>query len=127
MKKIFVPIAAIMLLTGLTLSQETGTTEINIIDVKLGKDVQERMIVEETATFDVGSKVYLWLKVVNGTDQMISIIWKQDYFAYKTELTIGGSPWRTWAFKTVHKAGDWTLTVTDSQDNILKEMSFTVR
>ncbi len=109
------------------MSQETESVKINLADVKVGNDVQERMIDGETDSFETGSKVFIWLKVENGTGQTVTIIWKQNDYADKYELSMGGSPWRTWAYKTVHKAGDWTVTVTDGQGNVLKELSFTVK
>ena len=99
---------------------------IQIVDAKLGKGVQDRMITEEDSVFAKGSKVFFWMKVTGGASDQITVTWKSGDFTHSTTLMIGGSPWRTWATKTVHKAGEWTVSVTDASGNVLKEMSFRV-
>ncbi|MFH2004705.1 MAG: DUF2914 domain-containing protein [Bacteroidota bacterium] len=107
--------------------EETKSEGIQIIDAKLGKDVKERMIVDEDSTFEINSKVFLWLKVVNSTNETLTVLWKHGSLAYETKLAIGGSPWRTWAVKTVFKTGEWSVSVTDASGNVLKELTFTVK
>lgn len=108
-------------------SQEAVKNEgIQLVDAKLGEDVKDRMIVDEDTTFALNSKVYLWIKVSGGTNEEIIVTWKVGEVKHETKLTIGGSPWRTWAVKTAFKLGDWTVTVTDNTGNVLKEMSFKV-
>jgi hypothetical protein len=108
-------------------SQEGIKAEgIQLVEVKLGKDVKDRMIVDEDTTFALNSKVYLWMKVAGGTNEEIIVTWKAGEGKHETKLTIGGSPWRTWAVKNAFKSGDWTVTVTDNAGNVLKEMSFKV-
>ncbi len=93
---------------------------------KLGREVVDREIVDETSTFAMNERVYLWLKVTGAADDSVTVTWKHDDLTYDYTLTIGGSPWRTWAYKTAWKAGDWMVTVTDSDGNVLKEMTFKV-
>jgi hypothetical protein len=107
--------------------QETKTEGIQLIDAKLGKDVKDRMIADEDTTFALNSKVFLWLKTSGGANEEITVLWKHGAVAHETKLTIGGSPWRTWAVKTAYKAGDWSVTVTDKEGKVLKEMSFKVQ
>lgn len=107
--------------------EETKSEGIQIIDAKLGKNVKDRVIVDEDSTFDINSKVFLWLKVKNAVNETLTILWKHESTAYETKLAIGGSPWRTWAVKTVFKTGEWSVSVTDASGNVLKELTFTVK
>jgi hypothetical protein len=107
--------------------QETKPASIRLVNAKLGKEIKDRMIVDEDSSFTVNSKVYLWLKVTGGNNEEITITWKNGELTHETKLTLGGSPWRTWAEKTLYKPGDWTVTVTDKAGQILKEISFKVQ
>jgi len=106
---------------------EVKSKDIQIVDVKLGKDVKDRVLVDEDSTFALNMKVFLWLKVTGATTETLTINWKQGEKSYTTTLNIGGSPWRTWANKTLAIAGNWTVTVTDASGNVLKEMTFKVQ
>ena len=106
---------------------EVKPKDIQIVDAKLGKDVKDRVLVDKDSTFALNSKVFLWLKVTGATSETLTITWKQGEKSYTTTLNIGGSPWRTWANKTLAIAGDWTVTVTDASGNVLKEMTFKVQ
>jgi hypothetical protein len=98
-----------------------------VTDAKLGRNVVDREITDETTTFAVGEKAYLWLRVEGGTGETLKVIWKTDDQEYAVDLRIGGSPWRTWATKTLHLAGDWTVTVTDAAGNTLNEATLKVQ
>jgi hypothetical protein len=100
---------------------------IQIDEAKLGKDVKDRQIVDETADFALNDKVYLWLKVTSGSGESLKVTWKTGDHAFESELTVGGSPWRTWCYKTAAIAGDWTVTVADAKGTVLKEMNFKVK
>ena len=69
-------------------------------EAKLGKGVENRMIVDETTTFAVGDKVYLALKVTGGPSDPIKINWTIGEYTDSINLAIGGPSWRTWAYKT---------------------------
>ena len=101
---------------------------VTVAEAKLGKGIADRTITEETTTFAVNDKVYLWLRVTGsaGSDT-IKVNWKIDDSTDTVALQIGGSPWRTWANKTAWKAGEWTVTVTDANDQMLTELKFTVQ
>lgn len=105
--------------------QETMST-LTVAEAKLGKGVQDREIVDETTTFALNDRVYLWLKVTGGPADSITVTWKTGDQTYSSKLNIGGSSWRTWSYKTAYTAGDWTVTVTDADGNVLKEMAFKV-
>ena len=109
------------------LAQESAKpSDLQIVDAKLGKDVKERMLVDEDSVFTKGSKAFLWMKLTGGASDEITVTWKNGTYTHSTTLIIGGSPWRTWASKTVGRAGEWTVTVTDSEGKVLKELKFTV-
>ena len=99
---------------------------IQLIDAGLGKDVKDRMVVDEATSFPKNSKVFLWMKFTGGASDQVTVTWKNGSSSHNTTLVVGGSPWRTWASKTVGKSGDWTVTVTDAEGNVLKEISFKV-
>ena len=100
---------------------------VQVADAKLGKGVTDRMITDEATSFAVGDKVYCWLKLTGGPSDPIKVDWRIGNEVDTIALTVGGDPWRTWSNKTVYKAGDWTVTVTDSAGAKLKEITFTVK
>jgi hypothetical protein len=100
---------------------------LQVADAKLGKGVQDRNITEEATTFAVNDKVYLWVKLTGGGSDAVKVNWKVGDSTDTVTLKVGGSPWRTWSSKTAWKAGEWTVTVTDASDQVLKELKFTVQ
>jgi hypothetical protein len=98
-----------------------------VTDAKLGRNVVDREVADETTTFAVGEKAYLWLRVEGGTDATLTVVWKINDLEFPVDLRIGGSPWRTWSTKTLHLPGEWTVTVTDAAGNTLNESTLTVQ
>lgn len=98
-----------------------------VIEAKLGKRIVDRTIADETTTFSPGDKAFLWLKVEDAVGDALTVTWKINDQAYPATLTIGGTPWRTWSNKTLHIAGEWTVTVTDAAGAILSETRLTVK
>ena len=121
MKKLFAAFAMLALFVpALAFGQNLVT------DAKLGRNVVDREISDETTTFAVGEKAYLWLRVEGGTGETLTVVWKINDLEFPVDLSIGGSPWRTWATKTLHIAGDWRVTVSDAAGNTLNEASLKV-
>ncbi len=118
---------AAMLRPGTAFAQEETTATLAVAEARLGTDVQNKDLVGEDSSFVQDSKVYIWMKVTGGPADSIEVTWKHEDHTYATKLRIGGSPWRTWAYKTVAFAGEWTVTVTDATGNVLKEMAFSVK
>ncbi len=118
----------VLFLSGLIVlqAQEKQTKSLKVIDAKLGKDVQNKKIVDTTSTFAVNEKAYLWMRLTGGPADSISVTWKTGDQSYPTKLNVGGSPWRTWSYKTLDTAGSWTVTVTDAEGTVLKEVKFEV-
>ena len=98
-----------------------------VAEAKLGKNVVDRTITDETTTFAPGEKAYLWLKVEDAAGETLTVTWTINDQVYPATLNIGGSPWRTWASKTLHIAGEWTVTVTDAAGATLNESTFVVK
>ena len=122
MKKILAACAMLALAVSAPALAEGQVTE-----AKLGKRVVDRRISEETATFAARDRAYLWLKVEGTNDEMLTVTWKVNDLAFPVDLKINGNPWRTWASKTLHIVGDWTVTVTDSAGKSLHESRFKVK
>lgn len=117
-------------LVSLTASAQTEQPQKGgpkIDEMKLGTAVENRAIVGESAEFAVGQKAYVWMKVVGGAGDSLSVTWEYGEKSYTTVLAIGGSPWRTWSYKTLYGAGDWKVKVTDSAGSLLKELEFKVK
>ncbi len=126
-RNVFILLVVLAFASAFALAQEQAMeAAVSIEDAKLGRDVVDRQIVDETSMFSLNDRVYLWMRVVGGSKDSISVSWKTGDQSYDTKLYIGGSPWRTWAYKTAYTAGDWTVTVSDDAGIMLKEMSFTV-
>ncbi len=98
-----------------------------VAEAKLGKNIVDRKIADETTTFAAGEKAYLWLKVEDAAGETLTVTWKINDQTYPATLNIGGTPWRTWASKTLHIAGEWTVTVIDAAGATLNESKITVK
>ena len=74
--------------------------------------------------------VYLWTRV-SGAEPgtVLHHVWfKGDEQVADVELTINGSPWRTWSRKTIQagETGPWRVEVRDAAGAVLQTVSFTV-
>ena len=124
MKKL-IPLLA--LLTSTFVFATASAEGMQVADAKLGKGVQDRNITEEATSFALNDKVYLWLKLTGGGTDPVKVSWKVGDSVDTVTLKVGGNPWRTWSSKTAWKAGDWTVTISDASDQVLKELKFTVQ
>ena len=120
-------LAVAMMCPYLVASPGQASAGIQTFEVKLGKGVADRQLTDETAEFAVQEKVYLWMKVNGAAGDTLRITWKTGNHTYASDLAVGGSPWRTWCYKTAALAGDWTVTVADSKGEVLKEINFKVK
>ena len=112
---------------------ESEIPELEVAELEFCEAVENRMPVEAKEEFDSKvEKVYCWTKIKGGSHKNPTVI-KHQYF-YKDEmmaeieLNIGGSPWRTWSYKTIWHTwtGEWTLKIVDEAGKILKIAYFTV-
>jgi hypothetical protein len=124
----FLGLTVIFVLGSVSLAQEAEPMQMKVqAEAKLGRDVIDRELTEEASTFSVGDRAYLWLRVTGAEGSAVTVTWTHGEHSYDVQLSIGGSPWRTWSYKTLTHAGDWAVTVTDSEGNVLKQMSFTAQ
>jgi hypothetical protein len=124
MKRVLSWFALALLLTPLAALSQASLT---VADAKLGKGVQDRQISEEATAFAVNEKAYVWLRLTGGPSEPIQITWKSGDHTDTVPLKVGAATWRTWSSKTLWKAGDWTVTVSDANGQVLKEIAFTVQ
>jgi hypothetical protein len=124
MNRVLQWLAATALLIPLAALSQGGVT---VADAKLGKGIQDREITEEATAFAVNDKAYLWLRVTGGPSDPLQVTWKSGDHTDTVSLKVGAATWRTWSSKTLWKAGDWTVTVTDAGGNVLKEIAFSVQ
>lgn len=117
----------VLILVSFSLAQEAEEKASPIqIEAKLGKDVIDRELTEEAATFTLGERAYLWMRVTDGAGRSITVVWTHGDHRYETTLDIGGSPWRTWAYKTLGHAGEWSVSVHDAEGKEHAQMTFQV-
>ncbi len=134
MKKVLLSSAAVigvlLLLSTAVKAQEMkpkAQAKPEVAQLKLGTSVQDREIAGEDSTFSLNSKVYAWMRVTGAANDSIVVTWKHAKESYSTTIHIGSNSWRTWAYKTMSAAGDWTVTVSTQSGDVLKEASFTVK
>ena len=100
---------------------------VSISDAKIGKDVVDRQISEETSTFALEDTGYLWMRVVDGEGETITVNWTNGDQSYDVDLNIGSNSWRTWSSKILYLPGEWTVTVTGSTGATLHQATLTVQ
>lgn len=100
---------------------------ISITEAKLGKGVVDRELTEEASVFGLNESAYLWMRVVDGEGQDITVTWKHGALSYGVTLSVGSNSWRTWSSKVLFLPGEWTVTVTDSTGATLYETKMTVQ
>jgi hypothetical protein len=121
----------LMLATAMAGLTATGIAAQEVPDVALviAIDVLERQPVGEGTEFssDVAQLV-AWTRVTGLADTTVRHVWRHQGHERVLELTVGGSPWRTWSRKNIPAAwtGDWSVEVLDAQGNVLATAEFTV-
>jgi TonB family protein len=94
-----------------------------------GTGVSARQIVGVGDSFELGGKVYFLTRIDGGSEGMIiKHVWKWgERVIQSLELTLKGSSWRTWSYKTMYPGmtGEWSVDVLDGEDNLLGSHNFT--
>lgn len=122
MRKLFAAFALLALLApGFAFAQAQVT------EAKLGKDVVDRQIVDESETFALNEKAFLWMRIEGAANEAITVTWSIGENSYPVSLNVGASPWRTWSSKLLHIPGEWSVAVTDSAGRPLHEATLTVQ
>lgn len=122
MRRIIAIVAAFALFLPLS-----AFSAVSISKAKLGTDVVDREISGETSNFALEETGYLWMRVVGGQGETITVNWTNGDQSYDVDLNIGSDSWRTWSSKILHVSGEWTVTVTDSAGATLHESALTVQ
>ena len=99
----------------------------SISQAKLGKGIVDGEIAGEASTFGLNEKAYLWVRVLDGRGETITVTWSKGEKSWDVPLEIGANTWRTWSSKILHIAGEWTVTVTDSSGATLHQSTLTVQ
>ena len=75
---------------------------VSISNAKLGTGVVDREISGETSTFELQETGYLWMRVVDGAGETLTVNWTNGEQSYDVELEIGSDSWRTWSSKILY-------------------------
>lgn len=103
------------------------------VSTVLTSSIMERVAQDTIVNIPIPAEadtVYLWTRV-SGAEPgtVLHHVWfKGDEQVADVELTINGSPWRTWSRKTIlaGETGPWRVEVRDAAGTVLQTVSFTV-
>jgi hypothetical protein len=104
---------------------------LSVAESSVATNVVDRMPTGVATTFpsSVG-RVYAWSRVEGAQGQTtVHHVWIHDGVERADlELSIGGSPWRTWSNKAIvpEWTGDWRVEIRDASGNVLETIRFTV-
>jgi hypothetical protein len=100
------------------------------VEITIGKSVAGGMAVDTASAFDAGvGQVAGWTRVTGlAAGTKITHLWIHGADSTRIELTIGGSPWRTYSRKTVPpgSSGEWKLEVLGPDGTRIASRSFRV-
>ena len=99
----------------------------SISEARVGTGIVDREITEETSTFALNETAYLWMRVVGGNGEVVTVTWSNGDQSFEVLLSIGSDSWRTWSSKILHLPGEWTVTVTDAAGATLLQSTLTVQ
>lgn len=130
--------ALVMALAGAVAAQDTAAVQAapasNVtVEAVLTRMVLDRVPQDTVTAIPVpaaADTLYLWTRVT-GADPgtVLHHVWfRGDEQVGDVELTVGGSPWRTWSRKTIPAewTGGWRVEVRDAAGNVLHTVQFTV-
>ena len=99
----------------------------SISEAKIGKGIADREISEEASMFALNETAYVWMRVVGGNGEAVTVTWSNGDQSFEVLLSIGSDSWRTWSSKILHLPGEWTVTVTDAAGTTLYQSTLTVQ
>ena len=67
----------------------------SVAQAKLGKGIVEREVSEETSAFSLNETAYLWMRVVDGEGETVTVTWSTGEQSFDVQLPIGSNSWRT--------------------------------
>ncbi len=109
----------------------SAQSDLTVPESSVATSVVDRMPSGVAMTFqaDVG-RVYAWTRIqgAEGSTTVHHVWIHGDVERADVELSIGGSPWRTWSDKAIvpEWTGDWRVEVRDAGGNVLETIRFTV-
>jgi hypothetical protein len=126
MKTMSLSLVALGLLAAVPPLQQAPAAE-----VAIAKSVAAGMPVDTSSSFDAAvGQVAGWSRVSGlAAGSKITHLWIHGADSSKVELSVGGSPWRTYSRKTIPSGatGDWTLEVLGPDGARLGSRTFKVR
>jgi hypothetical protein len=131
MKALATTVIGFGLLVLLTPGAASAQTPLTVTESSVATNVVDRMPSGVSMAFqaDVG-RLYAWTSVEGAEGQTtIHHVWIHgDVERADLELSIGGSPWRTWSNKAIPAewTGEWRVEVRDANGNVLTTIPFTV-
>lgn len=99
----------------------------SVSEAKVGKGIADREITEETSSFALNETAYVWMRIVGGNGETVTVNWSNADQTFDVLLSIGSDSWRTWSSKILHLPGEWTVTVTDAAGATLYQSTLTVQ
>ncbi len=94
----------------------------------VGSAVANRELQGKGDSFPEGSDVCFLTKIDGGqTGDKVEHVWIRDgKEMWRTSLAVGGSPWRTWSCKTMHRgsAGPWIVEARAGDGKVVAKASF---
>ena len=99
------------------------------VELVIAVDVEERQPTGEGTEFSgaVGQLV-AWTRVTGLANTTLRHVWRHQQHEEVIELSVGGSPWRTWSRRTIPAGwtGAWTGEVLNAEGDVLPTAEFTV-
>ena len=119
----------VILLSGLVTAGYAAQQRMADAEIVIARSVADREPVGAGEAFpsDVG-QLAAWTRVTGAANTTIEHVWRHQGNEDVIQLSIGGSPWRTWSRKTIPSdwTGQWTFEVRDAGGNVIATTTFTV-
>jgi hypothetical protein len=102
--------------------------ELHATEFGVGTDVVDRELQGRAESFAEGATVAFFIRVEGGQpgDKVDHVWLHEGKEAARISLELGGSPWRTWSKKTLHKGstGQWKVEARSADGRLLAEGQF---
>lgn len=123
-------VVLIFIMPNNLLSQEKPVLKVEEIFLGTGVENREAIGVDTIFSADVG-KIYCWTKITGATTEtQISHNWYyQDQEIVKIDMLMKSPSYRCWSIKTIYPQmkGNWRVEIEDSEGELLRSISFTVK
>ena len=105
-------------------AQEEAVFE--LLEAKLTSGIESGQPKDEATAFGSGDRAWLWMKTKVTGDANLRLRWTwaaDQSWTMEPQRVRNG---RMWYYKTLHTPGNWKVEVLAANDQVVKEMSFTV-